>query len=247
MWGGANYELVAEQFAPIHDDLIASLAPRPADRFLDVATGTGEVAMRAACLGADVTGLDFAPRLLEQARAKAESAGLAVDWVEGDAQELPFEDGSFDVVASCFGVIFAPDAGRAADELGRVCAPGGRLGITAWLPNQGLHSLYARFSPDERDDPTERWATRDGLRQLLEGSFELEVEERVWNLDAASPEDAWEVLSRGAPPVKALLASLEQDRRTEFRAAMIEYWDGFRTDGGIREPRGYLLARGRRR
>jgi ubiquinone/menaquinone biosynthesis C-methylase UbiE len=247
MWGGADYELVAKQFAPIHDELIAALAPRAGERFLDVATGTGEIALRATRAGAEVTALDFAPALLEQARAKGAAEELEIEWIEGDAESLPFDDGSFDLVASNFGVIFAPVPERAAGELARVCARGGRLGVTAWLPNHGLHSVYADFSAEDDDDPTERWGSSEGARELLEALFELEIEERVWNLEAESAEAAWELLSAGAPPVKALLESLEPRRAEEFRTAMIDYWRGFGSNGGIREPRAYLLIRGRRR
>jgi ubiquinone/menaquinone biosynthesis C-methylase UbiE len=247
MWGGAEYERIAERFAPIHDALVSALGPRPGERFLDVATGTGEVALRAARAGAAVSALDLAPALLEQARAKAVAEGLAIDWVEGNAQELPYDSGSFDAVASNFGVIFAPEPEAAAAELGRVCASGGRLGITAWLPHEGLHSVYSRFVDDAREDPTERWGARESVSELLQPWFELEIEERVWHLEAKSPEAVWELMSSGAPPVKALLDSLEPRRRNEFRAAMIEHWEGFRTNDAVSEPRGYLLVLGRRR
>jgi ubiquinone/menaquinone biosynthesis C-methylase UbiE len=247
MWGGADYELVAQGFAPIHDELVTALAPLAGDRFLDVATGTGEVALRAARADAAVTALDFAPALLEQARAKAAAEELSIDWIEGDAQALPFADGSFDAVASNFGVIFAPDSQRAASELGRVCAAEGRLAVTAWLPDHGLHSVCGRFTAEEREDPTERWGSPEGARALLEPWFELEIRDRVWNFEAESAEAAWELLRHGAPPVKALFESLEPERAEEFRTAMIDYWRSLPSDGGISEPRKYLLILGRRR
>jgi ubiquinone/menaquinone biosynthesis C-methylase UbiE len=246
MWGGADYERIAERFAPIHDALVSALAPRHGERFLDVATGTGEVALRAARAGAAVSALDLAPALLEQGRAKAATEGLAIDWIEGNANELPYDAGSFDAVASNFGVIFAPDPDVAAAELGRVCARGGRLGITAWLPAEGLHNIYSRFV-DDAADPTERWGTREGVSELLQASFELEIEERVWRLEGESPDAVWDLMSSGAPPVKALVDALEPRRRDEFRAEMIEYWEGFRTNGAVSEPRRYLLVLGRRR
>ena len=98
LWSGGRYELVAARFAEIHDALVEGLAPRAGEHWLDVATGTGEVALRAAHAGAEVTGLDIAPRLLEQARSQSSD----VQWVEGDAQSLPFADGAFDVVSSSF-------------------------------------------------------------------------------------------------------------------------------------------------
>jgi SAM-dependent methyltransferase len=240
LWGAGEYERIAERFAPIHDELVARLAPRRGERWLDVATGTGEVALRAARAGAEVAGVDIAPKLLEQARAKSPE----IEWVEGDAQALPFADASFDVVSSNFGVIFAPDPDAAARELARVCR--GRLGLTAWRPNEGLHAICARFAEEEAPR-TDAWGSEEGVGALLGGAFELELEERVWNLEGQSPEDVWKLMSTGAPPVKALVDSLEPARRQEFRAEMLDYWGRFRTRDGVSEPRRYLLVVGRRR
>ena len=131
-WGAAPFERVAEEIADVHDNLVARLAPKPGERFLDVACGTGGVAERAAALGADVTGVDFAAELVDTARRRAEERGLAVHYDVGDAEALPYDDASFDVVASCFGVMFAPNQDRAAAELARVCKPGGRIGLACW-------------------------------------------------------------------------------------------------------------------
>jgi SAM-dependent methyltransferase len=242
MWGAADYEQVAKRFATIHDELVSRLSPRTGERWLDVATGTGEVALRAALAGAEVAGLDIAPRLLEQARAKSSH----VDWVEGDAQALPFEDGAFDVVSSCFGLIFAPDQQATAAELARVCD--GRIGLTVWRPNEGPHAIYAAFSGDQTAQPSsDDWGREDRLRELLGDAFDLELEERVWWLEGESPEDVFELMSNGAPPVKALFDSLESDRAAAFREAMLEHWSRFQTPEGVREPRRYLLVLGRRR
>jgi SAM-dependent methyltransferase len=189
-----------------------------------------------------VTGLDIAPRLLEQARAKTSE----VEWVEGDAQALPFADGAFDVVSSSFGLIFAPEQEVVAGEVARVCR--GRLGLTVWRPNEGPHAIYAAFSGDQPAWPSpDDWGREERLRELLGDAFELQLQERVWWLEGDSPEDVWELMSTGAPPVKALLDSLEPDRRAEFRAAMLEYWTQFQTPDGVREPRHYLLVQGVRR
>jgi SAM-dependent methyltransferase len=242
LWSGGRYELVAARFAGIHHALVERLAPEPAERWLDVATGTGEVALRAARTGAAVTGLDIAPRLLEQARSRNSD----IEWVEGDAQALPFADGAFDVVSSCFGLIFAPDQEAAAAELARVCQ--GRLGLTVWRPNEGPHAIYAAFSGEQRASPSsDDWGREDRLYELLGDAFELELEEHVWWLEGESPEDVFELMSTGAPPVKALLDTLEPDRAAAFREAMLEHWSRFQTPEGVREPRHYLLVLGRRR
>jgi ubiquinone/menaquinone biosynthesis C-methylase UbiE len=241
MWSAGEYERVAARFADIHDELVARLAPRRADRWLDVATGTGEVALRAAAAGAFVTGIDIAPRLLEQARATRTD----VEWLEADAQVLPFGDAAFDVVSSSFGVIFAPDHEAAAGELARVCRD--RLGLTTWRPNEGPHAIYAEFMDAAATSPADDWGREEWLEQLLGRAFELEIEERTWWLESPSPEAAWELMSEGAPPVKALVESLDRDRRERFRRALVDYWSGFETADGVREPRRYLLVLGRRR
>jgi SAM-dependent methyltransferase len=242
LWNGGQYELVAARFAEIHDALVEALAPRAGERWLDVATGTGEVALRAAGAGADVTGLDIAPRLLEQGRSRSSD----VEWVEADAQALPFADGAFDVVSSSFGLIFAPDQEAAAGEVARVCR--GRLGLTVWRPNEGPHAIYAAFTGEQPAWPSpDDWGREERLQELLGSAFELGVEERVWWLEGESPEDVMELMSNGAPPVRALLDSLDPDRATAFRAAMLEYWSQFQTPEGVREPRRYLLVLGERR
>jgi SAM-dependent methyltransferase len=242
LWNGGQYELVAARFAEIHDALVESLAPRAGERWLDVATGTGEVALRAASAGAEVTGLDIAPRLLEQARSMSSD----VDWVEADAQALPFPDAAFDVVSSSFGLIFAPDQELAAQEVARVCR--GRLGLTVWRPNEGPHAVYAAFSGAQPAWPSpDDWGREERLHELLGDAFDLGFEERVWWLEGDSLEDVWELMSNGAPPVRALLDSLEPDRAAAFRAAMLEHWSQFETPEGVREPRRYLLVLGERR
>jgi SAM-dependent methyltransferase len=242
LWSGGEYELVAERFAEIHDGLVRRLAPARGERWLDVATGTGEVALRAAEAGAAVTGLDIAPRLLEQARARSSE----VEWVEGDAEQLPFEDAAFDIVSSSFGVIFAPNQKTAAAELARVCR--GRLGLTTWRPNTGPHAVYAAFGgADPLDGSPDDWGREEHVHELLGNDFELEFEEQVWLLEGETPESLWELMSVGAPPVKAFYDALEPGRRQEFRQAMLDHWSQFRIDKGISEPRRYLVITGRRR
>jgi ubiquinone/menaquinone biosynthesis C-methylase UbiE len=246
MWGGADYDRVARQFAPIHDELVARLDPSSGERWLDVGTGTGEVALRAAQAGAEVTAVDISEGLLDIARGKP--GADRVTWELGDAQALRFEDANFDVVVSCFAVIFAPDQEAAVGELERVCKPGGRLGLTSWRPEDGPHAIYQRFVPSDSVAVADQWGEEAHVYELLEGAFELEIDEGVWHLRADSPEAAWTLMSEGAPPVKALLGKLDPAEVGEFRAAMLERWAGFQTQGGgVDEPRRYLVVTGRRR
>ena len=245
MWGDADYDRIAEQFAPIHDDLVRRLAPVRGERWLDLGTGTGEVALRAARGGAEVIGIDISYALLELARAKPDADRVA--WELGDAQALPFEHASFDVVSSCFGIIFAPNQEAAAGELARVCRPGGRVGLTCWRPEDGPHAVYQKFVENESYAVADSWGREARARELLGDAFELEIDEGVWHLTGESPEAVWELITEGAPPVKALLATLEPERIAEFRDAMLDYWAGFQADGAVDEPRRYLIVTGRRR
>jgi ubiquinone/menaquinone biosynthesis C-methylase UbiE len=217
-------------------------------RWLDVATGTGGVAVRAARRGAEVTGLDFTPELLTQAGEAAAAEGVELELVEGDAQRLPFEDGAFDVVSSCFGVIFAPDTRAAAAELARVCRPGRRLGLTAWQPEAGLHARFSKIVGGGGPRPPEAWADELKLRGLLSEDFELTIEERTWSMAYESLEELWEFTTTAVPPIAALLRTLDEQRQGDLRRHFEElYADSVEPDGRVVDRRGYLLVLGRRR
>jgi SAM-dependent methyltransferase len=245
MWGGADYERLAQRLAPVHDDLVARLAPAPGERWLDVGTGTGEVALRAARAGAEVTGVDISEELLELARGK--HGASAVRWELRDAQSLGIESAAFDVVVSCFAAIFAPDPWATAGELARACRPGGRVGLTCWRPKEGPHALFERYSPSDSVGGPDQWGEEANVERLLGDAFELEFDEAVWHFVAESPEAAWELMAEGAPPMKALISLLDPDSLAEFRASMLDFWAGFQRDGRVDEPRRYLIVTGRRR
>jgi ubiquinone/menaquinone biosynthesis C-methylase UbiE len=246
LWGGAEYELIAARLAPIHDRLVASLAPRVGERLLDVATGTGEVALRAARLGAEVTGVDISEGMLDAARTAAGREDTSATFELGDAQKLRFGDASFDVVSSSFGCIFAPDKEATARELARVCRPGGRLGLTAWCPNPELSALYARFTNPESQNP-EDWGVPTTVERLLGAAFELDVEPGEWVVEGGSGEELWLLWLRAVPPFKALAESLDPERREELHRATVDFYEAHRGPGGIRHVRPYLLVTGKRR
>jgi SAM-dependent methyltransferase len=223
---------------------VVRLEAAPGVRWLDVATGTGAIAIRAARAGADVTGIDIAPAMIEAARAKAED--LEIRFEVGDAQALPYEDASFDVVTSVFGAIFAPDHRATAAELGRVAR--GLLGFTAWQPDEQMGELYARFGQDtpEGREPF-KWGRPEYLEGLLGPYFEVEIEPRTWVLEGPSGEDIWDLWSKAAPPFKARLAQMDDDTREAFHQAYVEYCEGFREGDHVAVPREYLLVFGTRR
>lgn len=142
-WGLGQYERFAAELLPAAEHVVRLAGPRAGEEVLDVACGTGNGALIAARAGANVTGLDLSSRLIDVARARAAADGLEAAFVVGDAQALPFDEQTFDVVMSVFGVIFAPDARRTVSELLRVLGPRGRALVSAWVPGGALDAMVS--------------------------------------------------------------------------------------------------------
>lgn len=240
-WSGASYERIAETFAAIHDRVVEALALGPGVRMLDVACGTGGVALRAARAGADVTGIDISADQLAKARAAAVAEGLSIRFDEGDCQELPYADADFDAVASAFGAIFAVDHERTAAELARICRPGGRLVLTAWPEDDWseVHAKAGRTFPGEA--AASEWAEEAHVRALLGDAFELELESGEWRMEAGSGEELWEIASTSMPPLRAWLAGLDDAARARAERVYLEA-----LASGVLE-REYVLVLGTRR
>jgi SAM-dependent methyltransferase len=173
MWASGDYATVAES---IDDDtsaaLIAQLPDLAGRDVLDVATGSGNTALRLAASGARVTGLDLVDELLDVARGRAAQAGVAVDWVTGDAEALPFADASFDAATSVVGIQFAPRHQVAADELVRVLRPGGVIGLVNWTPAGLVGRMFGVLGqhlpkPPSFASPPPRWGDPDHVRELF--------------------------------------------------------------------------------
>jgi SAM-dependent methyltransferase len=148
MWASGDYPSMVETFLlPLGPRLVAACGIGPGMRVLDIAAGSGNASLPAAEAGADVTASDLTPELLDAGRARAEAAGLELDWAVADAEHLPFPDASFDVVMSAIGVMFAPHHQDAADELVRVCRPGGTIGLLSWAPDGMIGALFATMKP----------------------------------------------------------------------------------------------------
>jgi ubiquinone/menaquinone biosynthesis C-methylase UbiE len=183
VWGAGGYEPIVEITSDIHHALVAALDAGPGQRWLDIGTGTGAVALHAARAGADVTGVDLAPASIEAARKNAAAQGLQVRFQTGDAEALPYQDASFDVVCSAIGTQFAPDHRAVAGELGRVCRPGGRLGLACWTPTSGIADMFklmAPFMPPPAPGVGDLfdWGRPEYVQQLLGEDFELGMQER---------------------------------------------------------------------
>ena len=171
VWSSGDYNKIAALTVPVSEHLVDHVGVSPTDRVLDVATGTGHVALAAARRSAESVGIDYVPKLLEIARRRAEAEDLVVELAEADAEHLPYEDGSFDVVMSAIGVMFAADHDAAARELVRVTRPGGRIGIASWTPEGFvggmLRTVGAHVSPPPGAQPATRWGTEEVVAGLL--------------------------------------------------------------------------------
>jgi SAM-dependent methyltransferase len=250
MWGKGPYQRITETLLDIHDLVIERLAPESGDLWLDLACGTGAVAERAAAAGARVTGLDLAPVLIETAKERAAELGLEIEYVVGDVEQLSLADASYDKVSSVCGIMFAPDHEASARELARVTKPGGRIALANWTPTGGLAKMFKVMAPYQPAPPPSSpfdWGDERRVRELLDESFELEIEEHVSTLRVPSGEDYWELFSTSYGPTKTLADSLG-DRREELHRDWVDFFEtNYREDGEIAHTREYLLVLGTRR
>jgi len=254
MWGSGPFELVADKIADVHELVAERIEPQPGEQMLDLACGTGGVSEIAARAGARVTGVDFAPELIETAKRRADERGLDVEYEVGDAERLRFDDASFDAVASSFGIMFAPDHAAAAGELARVTRPGGRIALACWTPEGSIGDMFrmtAQFQPGPPPPgagaPLE-WGREEHVRSLLGDTFELRFENVVSvMIETESAEAVWELFSRAFGPIRTLVDTLEPDRVEELHRAFVDFHERYREGDEVRMPREYLLTLGTRR
>jgi ubiquinone/menaquinone biosynthesis C-methylase UbiE len=185
-----DYALMAEQvMAPIGPVLVEASGIGAGDRVLDVAAGSGNISIPAAKTGATVVSSDLTPELLQRSQLRAEEQGVTMEWREANAEALPFADGEFDTVISAIGVMFAPNQQRAADELVRVCRPGGTLGLASWTPDGFFGQMLAtirpyRPSPAPGVPPAALWGREDYIRGLLgDRVSDVDVQRRMVKVD----------------------------------------------------------------
>ena len=229
-------------------ELLTAATVHAGDAVLDLATGAGTLALKAATLGADVTGIDSDEPLLEKARFDAEDANLAVTFESGSVEYLPYDDAAFDVLLSNFGLVWAPDHANVALELARVARPCARLAFTAWKTNPKLGELYRSFTEEPVDGrEAYEWGREDHVEDMLGEDWELEYQDGTVWVDAASGEELWSIFSQASPPIQSVLARLDESRAEEFHRAFVELYEEYRAGDAIRAPRRYLLVTGRRR
>jgi len=184
MWASGDYPGMVETWlTPLGPRLAGALPLGPGTRVLDIAAGTGNASIPAALTGAHVTATDLTPELLEAGRLRAAAAGAELEWQPADAEHLPFDDESFDVVMSSIGVMFAPHHQIAADELVRVCRPGGTIGLLSWTPAGAIGALFRTMGPfapppPPGASPPPLWGSEAHVRELLGDRAEITSAER---------------------------------------------------------------------
>jgi len=229
MWASGDYASMVEMWLlPLGRRLVEACGIGPGMRVLDVAAGTGNASIPAAQRGASVTASDLTPELLQDGRRRAEAEGLELEWVAADAEHLPFADGSFDVVVSAIGVMFAPHHQEAADELVRVCRPGGTIGLLSWTPEGMIGALFRMMGPfapppPPGAQPPPLWGGEDHLRGLIGDRVELgELSRDVLEVTAfRRPIDFGEHFkARYGPTITIRANAARNEREAEFDEAL---------------------------
>ena len=234
-WMAGDFGVVAKTIAGDGEAFVQRLGVEPGTRALDVACGTGNLTLPLARAGASVRGVDIAPNLLEQARERAMAAGLAIEFDEGDAEQLPYPDGSFDLVVSMFGAMFAPRPEVVAAELARVLKPGGRLAMANWTPagfSGRMFALGARHvAPPPGVAPPVWWGDPAKVRERLGADFEDIVTEPVeitFDLPTGSA-GAVSFFRTYFGPTKLAFARLDERGQDAFAADLEALWAGANT------------------
>ena len=257
MWASGDYPEMVETFLlPLGPRLVEAAGIGPGMRVLDVAAGTGNAAIPAAEKGADVTASDLTPELLEAGRKRAESRGLELEWVEADAENLPFDDESFDVVMSSIGVMFAPHHQDSADELVRVTKPGGTIALLSWTPEGMIGALFRLMGPfapppPPGAQPPPLWGGEDHVKELFGDRVDWRTLERDFLEITAfdHPHDYGEHFKSLYGPTIAARANAEKEGRAEeLDEAMDAFCDEWNrgSDDDARFEKEYLIAVGTR-
>jgi SAM-dependent methyltransferase len=258
MWASGDYpSMVVTFLLPLGPKLVEACGIGPGMRVLDIAAGTGNSSLPAAETGADVVASDLTPELLEVGRHRAQEAGVELEWAQADAEDLPFEDESFDVVMSCIGAMFAPRHQAVADEMVRVCKPGGTIGMLNWTPEGMIGALFRTMGPfapppPPGASPPPLWGSEDHMRELFGDRVDFHTLQRD-NLDITAfehPRD-WgdHFRERYGPTITAFKFAAGNGKDGELEAALYafcEEWNRGGTDGAFFEQE-YLVAVGQRR
>lgn len=255
LWASGDYSAVAAELIPeLGPRLVQACGVRDGQRVLDVAAGSGNAAIPAAVAGADVTAADLTPELFKAGRAAAAHRGVTLDWVEADAEAMPFDDDSFDVVMSCVGAMFAPHHQATADEIVRVARPGGTIGMINWTPDGFIGNLFATMKPyapppPPGASPAPMWGDEDHVRELFGDKVtDLAVRRETVLMDhCATPQEFREYWKRNYGPTIATYRfnEADQDRIAALDRdflALLEDWNQSTEAGRTAYSAEYLVV-----
>ena len=257
MWATGDYASMVETFLlPLGPRLVEMCGIGPGMRVLDVAAGTGNASIPAAKTGADVTASDLTPELLEAGRDRAQAEGVELAWTEANAEQLQFEDASFDVVMSSIGAMFAPRHQAVADELVRVCRPGGTIGMLNWTPEGMIGGLFRTMGPfapppPPGATPPPRWGSEDHVRELFGDRVDFRTLDReMLEITAFQhPHDyGTHFKERYGPTIAAQNNARRNGQEAEFVAAVDAFCDEWNlgSEDAARFEQEYLVVVGTR-
>ena len=246
-WASGDYHMIGTQILIVSELLIETLDLHSTERVLDVATGSGNAALAAARRGCEVVGIDYVPALLERARRRADAEGVTATFVDGDAEQLPFDDATFDVVSSVFGTMFAPDQERTASELIRVTRPGGRIGLASWTPEGFIGQLFKtngkHVPPPAGLRSPVLWGTEQRLNELFgEAIADVRFERRQYVFRDRSPQAFVEYFRRFYGPILKAFEAVGADGAKALETDLVELIgrSNQATDGTMVVPSEYL-------
>jgi SAM-dependent methyltransferase len=256
MWASGDYPGMVETFLlPLGPRLVQACGIESGMRVLDVAAGTGNASLPAAETGASVVASDLTPELLEAGRQRAEAAGLELEWQVADAENLPFDDESFDVVMSSIGAMFAPRHQDVADQLVRVCKPGGTIGMLNWTPEGMIGALFRTMGPfapppPPGASPPPLWGGEDHMRELFGDRVDWKFEREMLDITAfKAPHDYGEHFKeKYGPTIAARNNAAKDGREGELDQALNDFCDEWNlgSEDDARFEQEYLVAVGKR-
>lgn len=247
-WASGDFSVVAGRIVLVSERLAEAADLRAGWRVLDVACGNGNAAIAAARSGTSVVGVDYVPELLANGRVRVAAEGLDVELREGDAENLPVDDGSFDAVLSVFGSMFAPNQQRAADELVRAARPGGTIALASWTPDGFIGDLFrataAHVSPPPGLASPMEWGREERLRELFGDAIaSIRSVEQVNTFRYRSAEEFVEFFRRWYGPTLTAFGALDEDGRQALAAELADLarrYDRHGDGGPVAVPATYL-------
>jgi ubiquinone/menaquinone biosynthesis C-methylase UbiE len=245
-WASGDYAVIGTTLQITGETLCESIDIAAGERVLDVAAGNGNAALAAARRGAEVTATDYVPALLDGAKARAAAEGLAMEFRTADAEALPYDEGSYDVALSTFGVMFAPNHAQTATELVRVCRPGGRIGVTAWTPEGFIGRMFkvvaSYVAPPPGVTSPLAWGSPDYVQELFGAGTTVSTEEHDFQFRYRSARHWLDTFTTYYGPTLKAFSAVDGEARAALDAELIALAEenNVASGGTLRVPSSYL-------